>query len=120
MGRRGHALDASGVSGSRCSRLHQRGGAGSRLAASRSQRLEVVADGLPLFHGAQIAVDTTLVSPLRQDPTPHSRCALEDGAALHQARRRKERVYPELSGAHRRGHLVVLASEVGGRSGGGA
>ena len=30
------------------------------------RRLEVVADGLPLYHGAQIAVDTTLVSPLRR------------------------------------------------------
>ena len=27
-----------------------------------SRRLEVVADGLPLFHGAQLAIDTTLVS----------------------------------------------------------
>ena len=35
------------------------------------RRLEVVADGLPLFHGAQIAVDTTLVSVLRRDGTPH-------------------------------------------------
>ena len=31
------------------------------------QRLEVVAEGLPLFHGAQLAIDTTLVSPLRAD-----------------------------------------------------
>ena len=27
------------------------------------RRLEVVADGLPLFHGAQLAVDTTMVAP---------------------------------------------------------
>ena len=71
--------------------------------------------GLPLLHGVQIAVDTTLVSPLRRDGTPHSCCAREDGAALRQARHRKERVYPELSGAHGRARLVVLASEVGGR-----
>ena len=31
------------------------------------RRLEVVADGLPLFDGAQLAVDTTLVSPLHCD-----------------------------------------------------
>ena len=74
------------------------------------RRLEVVADGLPLYHGAQIAVDTTLVSPLRRNGTPHSRCAWEDGAALRQARRRKERVYPELSG-----DWLFFASEVGGR-----
>ena len=46
--------------------------------------LPVVANGLPLFHGAQIAVDTTLV--LTRDGTPHSRRAREDGAALRQAR----------------------------------
>ena len=72
------------------------------------------ADGLPLY-GAQIAVETTLVFPLRRNGTPHSRCAWENGAALRQARRRKERVYPELSGAHGRARLVVLANEVGGR-----
>ena len=85
------------------------------LQHADARRLEVVADGLPLYHGAQIAVDTTLVSPLRRNGTPHSRCAWEDGAALRQARRRKERVYPELSGAHGRARLVVLANEVGGR-----
>ena len=56
-----------------------------------AHRLEVVADGLPLFHGAQVALDTTLVSPLRRDGTPHTRCAVEDGVASMQARRRKER-----------------------------
>ena len=82
-----------------------------------ARRLEVVADGLslPLFHGAQVAVDTTLVSPLRRDGTPHARCAVEDGVVLMQARRRKEQTYPELSGAHGRARLVVLACEVGGR-----
>ena len=35
--------------------------------------------GLPLFHGAQIAVCTTLVSVLRRDGTPHPRCVNEDG-----------------------------------------
>ena len=86
------------------------------LQHADARRLEVVADGLPLYHGAQIAVDTTLVSPLRRSGTPHSRCAWEDGAALRQARRRKERVYPELSGAHGRARLVVLANEVGDAS----
>ena len=28
------------------------------------RRVEVIADGLPLWHGAQLATDTTLVSPL--------------------------------------------------------
>ena len=80
-----------------------------------ARRLEVVADGFPLFRGTQIAVDTTLVSVLRRDGTPHPRCANEDGAALEAARRRKEARYPELAGQHGRARLVVLASEVGGR-----
>ena len=33
-------------------------------------RLEVVADGLPLHHGAQLAIDTTMVSPLRRNGAP--------------------------------------------------
>ena len=31
------------------------------------RRLEVVADGLPLFGGVQLAIDTTMVSPLHRD-----------------------------------------------------
>ena len=79
------------------------------------RRLEVVVDGLPLFRGAQLAIDTTLVSPLRGDGQPHRRCADVDGAALDEARRRKERTYPELCERHSRARLVVLAAEVGGR-----
>ena len=79
------------------------------------RRLEVVADGLPLFHGAQLAVDTTLVCTVRADGTPRRRCATTDGAALAQARWRKELRYPELTGEHGRARLVVLACETGGR-----
>ena len=35
-----------------------------------ARRLEIVADGLPLFGGAQLATDTTLASAIRQDGTP--------------------------------------------------
>ena len=35
-----------------------------------NRRLEVVADGLPLFAGAQLAVDITLVCPLHADGNP--------------------------------------------------
>ena len=49
------------------------------------------------------------------DGAPHHQCADVDGAALQRARRRKECTYPELSGAHGRAKLVVLAAEVGGR-----
>ena len=83
--------------------------------AGDNRRLEVVADGLPLFHGAQLAIDTTMVSPLSRTGLPHARCADVDGAATVAARRRKERRYPELSGEQGRARLVVLACEVGGR-----
>ena len=80
------------------------------LQHADARQLEVVADVLPLCHGAQIAVDTTLAM------APRTVVVLrENGASLRQARRRKERVHPELSGAHGRARLVVLASEVGGR-----
>ena len=79
------------------------------------RRLEVVVDGLPLFHGAQLAIDTTMVSPVRGDGRPRPQCARVDGAALARARRRKEATYPELSGANGRARLVVLGCEVGGR-----
>ena len=72
-------------------------------------------EGFPAFHGAQLAIDTTLVSPLRADGEPHRRCANEGGVALVAARRRKTRTHPELSGERGRAKLVVLAGEIGGR-----
>ena len=53
------------------------------------RRIEVLADGLPLFHGTQVAVDTTLVSAFRRNGAPRPRCADVDGAVLEVARRRK-------------------------------
>ena len=50
------------------------------------RKLEVVADGLPLFHGAQLAIDTTIVSPLRADGTLRPGSHPNDGAALRVAR----------------------------------
>ena len=79
------------------------------------RKLEVVAGGLPLFHGAQLAIDTTIVSPLRADGTPQPGSHANDGAALRAARRVKTRTYPELTGEVGRAGLVVLATEVGGR-----
>ena len=83
--------------------------------ARDSRRLEIVADGLPLFGGAQLAVDTTLVSPLHCDGTPHRGAAYVDGAVLAAARRKKKTTYPELVGPNVRARLVVLAGETGGR-----
>ena len=81
-----------------------------------SRRLEVIADGLTLWQGAQLAIDTTLVSPLRGDGSARPRGADHSGAALQAARRRKEVTYPELAlNSEGRARLVVLAAEVGGR-----
>ena len=80
-----------------------------------SRRLEVVADGLTLWRGAQLAVDTTLVSPLSRNGATRRRAANHDGAALDAARKRKEDTYPELTSENDRTRLVVLAAEVGGR-----
>ena len=75
-------------------------------------RLEVGVDGLPLFGGAQLAIDTTLVSTLHENGLP--RRAAVDGAALQAARRRKERRYPELARGFGQARLVVLDMEVCG------
>ena len=80
-----------------------------------SRRLEIVVDGLPLYGGSQLAIDTTLVCALHGDGTPHAGAADTDGAVLFRARRRKERRCPELVGPGSRARLVVLAVEVGGR-----
>ena len=79
------------------------------------RRLEVVADGLSLFGGAQLAIDTTLISALRRDGTAREGAANRNGVAIRSAHRRKERTYPELVGAGGRARLVILAGEVGGR-----
>ena len=63
-----------------------------------ARRLEVVADGLTLWRGAQLAIDTTLVSPLKADGTARNRAADRDGAVLVEARRRKQRTCPRTLG----------------------
>ena len=58
---------------------------------------EVVCNGLPLWQGAQLAVDATLVSPLSRDGTE-----TQPGAAVRTAARRKRRqTYPELDRGRR-------------------
>lgn len=79
------------------------------------RRLEVIANNLPLWGGAQLAIDTTLVASVRRDGQARPACHSTDGAALIAARRRKERTYPELQGGRGRARLVVLALDVGGR-----
>ena len=73
-----------------------------------NRRLEVVADGLCLHGGAQLAVDTTLVSALARGGSVKRGADRTDGAAP-----RKEHTHPELAGVGAK--LVVFAVEVGGR-----
>ena len=82
-------------------------------AAWCARRIEVIANGLPLWGGAQLAVDTTLVSPrCCRPPTqgwgPYCR------SGLLAARRAKERTYPELCRSNRCGLTVVALEIVGG------
>ena len=104
LGRRGFALESAAA------RVCREGGARvstnvmlrdlDLLPQDRpdTRRLEVVADGLPLHHGAQLAIDTTMVFPFRRDGVPRPRSMTVDGTSLATARKRKERRYPELSG----------------------
>ena len=82
-----------------------------------ARRIEVVANGLPLWHGSQLALDATIVSPVTRSGEAHPRADTQPGWAANNAARRKRRdTYPELTRA-RRCRLVVIGIEVGGRFG---
>lgn len=79
--------------------------------------IEILAQGLPLWHGAQLAVDATLVSPVGRDGAAHPHAATTPATAITQATRRKRiSVYPEFA-SQRRCRLVVVGLEIGGRWG---
>ena len=84
------------------------------IAAGDNREIEVLANGLPVRGGAQLAIDITLRSPLTASGEPHPRAAGEDGIAANAARGDKSSKYPELV-AGGRCSLVVLALETGGR-----
>ena len=85
------------------------------VPVSDARRIEVVCNGLPLWHGAQLAVDATLVSPLTREGQPQPAADAQPGVALARAAQRKRRhTYPELLRA-RRCRLVVFGIETGGR-----
>ena len=81
--------------------------------AGDGRRLDVVVDGLPLYGGAQLVVDTTFVSTLHGDGSARSRAADEDGVAFVAPLRAKE-TYLELVGPRARARLVVLGVETAG------
>ena len=74
----------------------------------------MTADGLSLWQGAQLAIDTTLVSPLHRDGSAR-RGAASRRIGTGTSQRRKEATCPELVGDDGRARLVVLAAETGGR-----
>ena len=77
-----------------------------------SRRIKVLANGLPLWQGAQAAV-----SPVGRYGAARAGADRVPGkAAADAARRKRQATYPELLAA-RRYRLVVLAVEVGGRFG---
>ena len=63
-----------------------------------SRRLEVVVDGLPLFGGSQLAVDTTLVCSLHRDGSPHNGAADTDSVIFPRARRAQRVEIPRVGG----------------------
>ena len=77
------------------------------VVASDGRRIEVLAQDLPCFGGAQLAVDITLRCVLTRAGEPHRNAANVDGAVLVNARRDKEAKYPELV-ASSRCKLVVV------------
>ena len=71
----------------------------------------MIANGLPLWGGKQIALDTTVISALPGKGQVRGRTA---GTALDEARKAKEKKYAELVES-RRCHLLVMGFEVAGR-----
>ena len=76
--------------------------------------IEVIANGSPLWEGNQLAIDTTIVSPLTSQVAPRQHRGQYAGTARRGARRSKERTYPELVHPGRC-RLVVFGVEAGGR-----
>ena len=74
------------------------------------RRLEVVADRLPLHGGAQVAIDTTMVSPLHSNGVDRRGASVMKGLALEAARKRKEITYPELAGEGGKARLAAFRS----------
>ena len=66
------------------------------MDANDEQAIEVLASGLPLDRGAQLAVDITLRCVTTAAGMATAGSAFTDGVVLHRARTDKERKYAEL------------------------
>jgi len=80
------------------------------------RRIEVIANGLPLLGGCQLAVDTTLVSPLTREGkgSPDGGTGGMRGRLCRMPAATRSEFTPELV-ASGRCRLVVLVLEIGGR-----
>ena len=77
-------------------------------SAVGGRRLEVVVDGLPLFGGGLLVVDTTMVCVPHANGTAHRGATHKDGVPVVAAKRRKEFSTPNWWGlgiAEAHGHL---------------
>ena len=80
-----------------------------------SRAIEVLVNGLPLWHGAQVAVDATLVSPVGRNGLPRRRADAHPGATVQEAARRKRtQTYPEFYKSPRC-RFAVFGLEIGGQ-----
>ena len=84
------------------------------VPANDARAVEVLASGLPLFHGAQLAVDITLRSVLTATVMLRPGAAVVDGIVCMAARADKELKYSKLLCGDRC-RLVVVALETCGR-----
>ena len=75
--------------------------------------IEVVANGLPLWHGAQLAIDATIVSPVTRTGSVRPGADTRPAAAVQDAARRKRRqIYgaPDVRGSSYSGSRLAGAS----------
>ena len=70
---------------------------------SDPRRLKVIAEGLSLIGGVQLALDATLVSAHHADGTPLRKADTTNGVALRHARKQTEDRYPDLCGTGEKG-----------------
>ena len=85
------------------------------VLATDGRRIEVIADGLPIYGGGQIALDATIVSPLTRTGLPRCGSDDQDGGALAAAQRKKEEhTYRDIVQS-RRCRFITCGMEVGGR-----
>ena len=80
-----------------------------------ARRIEVIVDGLSFWHGAKLAVDAIVVSPLHADGSARRIAATSSGVVLQASTQSKGDHVLWTLWWGRRPRLLVMAAEVGGR-----